>query len=464
MTFDQWSAGATCGWAGCLSRFCSGPCRDQHRARCPWRTGVRAEKQQPVTSTSSDVLAGDLDWYAQYCAAVRVGCDASVVTSASLDGLDAVVERFALADESRRGLYSLVARNLRWRFEVVGRWDGFVQEVLPADLRPLHMPAVREALGALVPEALHPSLDKVVAKGKDAFGPVRGVSQLVLDCWGVSVRTEDALARGALQVDALEFFLKLMARFSMRFEWPVLVGSFTVGKAVGRCEALDDFARVFQSWRSVWSRGLLVGKKELVLPVAVDERCRDWLCVHVRCVEDSETLDSGKRLRVVVRDSFARGTLAKRIARNIDALLRPIASVVGADQPVIEHVKAVAPGVASQRILDALGAVVRRVLEVGGKPFIDSAEGVFLVDFARVLRSIFARVFEEVGARGLRDAADLFDDDDFVSELLSMFSVVPSLVARASPCHGVGVPRVQVSSVDSRTGSLELTGVLRVAT
>ena len=116
---------------------------------------------------------------------------------------------------------------------------------------------------------------------------------------------------------------------------------------------------------------------ELVLPVAVDERCRDWLCVHVRCAEDSETLDSGKRLRVVVRDSFARGTLAKRIARNVDALLRPVASVLSADEPVVEHVKAVAPGVASQRILDALGAVVRRVLEVGGKPFIDSAEGVF---------------------------------------------------------------------------------------
>ena len=83
---------------------------------------------------------------------------------------------------------------------------------------------------ASCPEALHPSLDKVVAKGKDAFGPVKGVSQLVLDCWGVSVRTEDALARGALQVDALEFFLKLMARFSVRFEWPLVVGSFTVGR------------------------------------------------------------------------------------------------------------------------------------------------------------------------------------------------------------------------------------------
>ena len=111
-------------------------------------------------------------------------------------------------------------------------------------------------------------------------------------------------------------------------------------------------------------------------------------------------LDSGKRLRVVVRDSFMRGTLAKRIARNVDALLRPVASVLGGDEPVIEHVKAVAPGVASHRILDALGAVVRRVLAVGEKPFIDSAGERFLVDFAQVLRSIFARLFEEVGSRG----------------------------------------------------------------
>ena len=235
-----------------------------------------------MVGTCSDELVGDLDWYARYCTAVHVGGGALPVTSRSLDGLDAAVERFAKADVSRRGLYSLVARNLRWRFDVVGRWDGFVQEVLPADLRPLHMPVVREALGALVPEALHPSLDKVVAKGKDAFGPVKGVSQLVLDCWGVSVRTEDALARGALQVDALEFFLKLMARLCSHFKWPVLVASFTVGKAVGRCASPDEFARVFQAWRSVWSRGLLVGKTELVLPVAVDERCRDWLCVHVR--------------------------------------------------------------------------------------------------------------------------------------------------------------------------------------
>ena len=168
---------------------------------------MRVQQQsQSVSGVSSGGLAsvdtnpvGDLDWYGQYCAVACGGGAAVSIPVATLNGLDEVVGRLALADESRRALYLRVARDVRWRFEVAGRWDGFMQDVLPLGLQPLHMSAVREALGALVPEALHPSLDKIVAKGKDAFGSVKGVSQLVIDCWGVSIRTEDALARGALR-------------------------------------------------------------------------------------------------------------------------------------------------------------------------------------------------------------------------------------------------------------------------
>ena len=133
--------------------------------------------------------------------------------------------------------------------------------------------------------------------------------------------------------------------------------------------------------------------------------------------------------------------------------------MLGGGEPVIEHVS-----VASHRILDALGAVVRRVLAVGEKPFIDSGEERFLVDFGQVLRSIFARLFEEVGTRGLRDAADLFDDADFVSQLLSMFAVVPSLVVRDFPRHVAGAVPSQGRSVDSPMYSAESARVLRVAT
>ena len=61
-----------------------------------------------------------------------------------------------------------------------------IEEELPEALVPVHMPAVREMLGSLAPEHLHPDLDKAVGKGKDAFGPLRGVSQLKIGGWGVS--------------------------------------------------------------------------------------------------------------------------------------------------------------------------------------------------------------------------------------------------------------------------------------
>ena len=75
----------------------------------------------------------------------------------------------------------------------------------PPALQPLHMSAVREALGALIPAALHRNLDKAAQRAKDELGALRGGSVLCVDGWRVSVRSEDALARGRLQEDVLEF-------------------------------------------------------------------------------------------------------------------------------------------------------------------------------------------------------------------------------------------------------------------
>ena len=80
-----------------------------------------------------------------------------------------------------------------------------IEEELPEALVPVHMPAVREMLGSLVPEHLHPDLDKAAGKGKDAFGPLRGVSQLKIGSWGVSVPNESMLARPRLQDEAFYF-------------------------------------------------------------------------------------------------------------------------------------------------------------------------------------------------------------------------------------------------------------------
>ena len=83
-----------------------------------------------------------------------------------------------------------------------------IEEELPEALVPLHMPAVREMLGSLAPEHLHPDLDKAVGNGKDAFGSLRGVNQLKIGGWGVSVRNESMLARARLQEEALYFLFR----------------------------------------------------------------------------------------------------------------------------------------------------------------------------------------------------------------------------------------------------------------
>ena len=88
-----------------------------------------------------------------------------------------------------------------------GQWTREVVDDVPDDVKPLHMSATKEALGASIPARLHRSLDEAVKKGKDDIGgPLRGGAVLRMDEWTVNVRAEDALSRGRLEEEALDFF------------------------------------------------------------------------------------------------------------------------------------------------------------------------------------------------------------------------------------------------------------------
>ena len=133
---------------------------------------------------------------------------------------------------------------------------------------------------------LHCRAPEVLA-GKDDFGTMRGGTVLRMDEWRVNVRAEDALARGRLDEEALEFFVKILQHVTNVLKLAVAVGSKTVGKEVGRQETPEKLCRVMQAWRKVWDRDEVRKREELVLPVAVDDRKmpRDWVCVVVRsCV------------------------------------------------------------------------------------------------------------------------------------------------------------------------------------
>ena len=73
----------------------------------------------------------------------------------------------------------------------------------------VHMPAVREALGCLIPEGLHPRLDGRKPKGKYPGGvPERTGVHLTAGSWKVDVFEEQGLAQGRpLPKGTLEFFV-----------------------------------------------------------------------------------------------------------------------------------------------------------------------------------------------------------------------------------------------------------------
>ena len=350
-------------------------------------------------------------------------------------------EVVAAGDEERLPVLRGVARQVAGCLARCGRWTQEVADSVPVEIQPLHMSAVKEALGALIPARLHRKLDAMVKKGKDDFGPLRGGTVLRMGDWKVNVRAEDALARGTLTEEALEGFVKTLQHVTKVLGSPIAIGSKTVGKHVGVQETPARLRRVMQNWRAVWDRDFVRRQKELVLPVAVDDRAvpRDWLCVTVRSCVPGEELGEAKQLEVDVYDSMERSSVAARVARNVDALIRGLESRSDVLPPRVHVVAVPECRVSSQRILYAFGRLLGRVVVA-----VDSREVVpldpesesYLPDVSLAARALFAYFRQELGARGVRDVVELMSGGDACLGVLRKFVTVPSLLSVGVPSAG----------------------------
>ena len=350
-------------------------------------------------------------------------------------------EVLAAGDEERGKRFRAVARQVAACMARRGFWTREVEDSVPVEIQPLHMCAVKEALGALIPERLHRSLDKAVAQGKDDFGPVRGGAELRMDEWRVNVRAEDALARGRLEEEALEFFLKILQHVSKVLHLPVAIGSKTVGKQAGVQETPERLHRVLQKWDAVWKRQEVRQQEELVLPVAVDERkaARDWMCVVVRSTVDGEKLGDAKRLRVLVYDAMQRSHVAKRLARNVDVLVRGIEARGDAVSPIVEFAEVVECRVESQRILYAFGRVLGRVAAAAGVNALDATSESYLADVSMCARTLFGYLRQELARKGVRDAVMVLKDAESCRNVLGKLTTVPSLRSVGVVSRGGGL-------------------------
>ena len=330
------------------------------------------------------------------------------------------------------------------RWVACGRWDGRVFDVVEPSLGPLHMSAVKEAMGALVPPRLHGSLDKAARRMKDAFGDVRGGCALRMDKWVVNVRSESALAEGRLERQALEFFLKVARQLCSGLDLPMTVASAKVGEHVGAEENPEHFARVAHNWTSVWDASSVSDKKELLMVVAVDALSgsgvpQDWIFVRVQGGRAGEALGRAESLHVCVYDRGRREVVAGRIARNIDALLRPIQASDGRrPPPVVDFGEAPHVRVPSQRIAGALGLLLGHVGRGAGSGVLDASAESFVPDVCRALRGAFASFRAGVGARGARDVMELLQSDQECRSALDLFGVVPRADVSGPSAAGAG--------------------------
>ena len=267
---------------------------------------------------------------------------------------------------------------------------------------------------------------------KDDFGVMRGGSVLFMDGWRVNVRAEDSLARGRLQEDAMEFFLLVLKQVCKVLSLSIAIGSKTVGKDVGRQENARKFARVMENWRQVWARDQVRAKEALVLPVALDERTvpQDWVCVLVRSITAGEKLGDAKQLLLRVYDHAKRVSASRKLARNLDVLVRGVGSQVAGMEPQVEFMDVPECRVSAQRSLCAFGSVLGCVASVAQESFMDISSEAFVPDLGRALRAAFAKFRKELGERGFRDVDRLLEDAASCRSALRSLFTVPALLAR----------------------------------
>ena len=146
----------------------------------------------------------------------------------------------------------------------------------------VHLPAVQEALGALIPEWLHPSQDDPKKRGKKRGLDVERIGVfLTAHGWKLSVFKGDALQEHApVAPDTMEFFSVLARQVCKELGLPIAIGSIGLGARLTqssfRNENCRQLMKSLQGFAS-WDRAAVVDAEEFLVPHPVSDarQCRE---------------------------------------------------------------------------------------------------------------------------------------------------------------------------------------------
>ena len=271
----------------------------------------------------------------------------------------------------------------------------------------LHMPAVKEALGALIPEWLHPSQDDPKRRGKKkGFGEKRVGVNITADGWRVSVFVEQELREHKpVAKDTMEFFLMLARLVTAKLRLPLAVGSHKLGgrllESVANKEPLGRLSDELKDWRSSW-RSEAMAAERMLLPVPLYDQagCREWYLVSLSSAVQGETLGCASRWQVEIAERGGRTKgFPALVARRLAELVRGQAI---SEQGCVDVARQSFPAHAGalDTTLAILGLVFKQVARSAGVPHLDPESDLYLGDWRDALTEAFALLRRQADARG----------------------------------------------------------------
>jgi len=273
------------------------------------------------------------------------------------------------------------------------------------------LPAVKGAVGALIPVTLHERFDKA------------GGSFIKCDGYRVSVFEAESLVFGRLGHGMFGFFLKLLSRCASELSLSVSVGSMTVGKLILSASSGESIRHILSGLnQEYWDVDEVKKRRVLLLPVPAmaAEESQDWMLVVVRPIDGSGSLGQALQLQVTVYDCMRRTPLVNCIGDFVQALLGDKA---GSLPPKVCEQALPECLVATQRLGCVLGVIVTFVQEHAHLSSFDRSSLTFISDMFAAFRGVFAKLRHEFASRSLNDIR-YYVVGDVARNVLSMFGEV----------------------------------------
>ncbi len=278
----------------------------------------------------------------------------------------------------------------------------------------LHMPAVREALGCLVPADLHPSLDGRKPKGGLAGGVARAGISLSAGKWNVDVSEEQRISE-CLRPGTCEFFLIVLRRICSRLRLPMAIGTVALGRRLGAAEYLSDRLMKVEGWMS-WKPEEVREAEEFLVPIGLQgqrDSVVDWILARVSSVDVGVPLGGATALRVEILDNRD-----PRRVQTCASKARLVAGLVhGADRRGAgdEFVTDVGPIPRCEDVRDSmlwcLGLIVGRMAGKAGEPALNEESGDFLDAVRAAAVAVFAELRSDADESGERDVLRALADE-----------------------------------------------------